>query len=79
MERGPIVVVVVDDDEDSRELTCELLGGFGIEAHSYDGADAALAALSTIRAEVLITDLHLGEGRDGVERARRARRGRSSA
>ena len=71
--RGPVVVVVVDDDADSRELTCELLGSFDIEAHPCGSADAALAALESVQADVLITDLQLGAGRDGIELARAAR------
>lgn len=71
--QGPIVVIVVDDDQDSRELTCELLETFGIEAHPSASAEAALAALPSAGAHVVVTDLQLGDGQGGVGLARAVR------
>jgi CheY-like chemotaxis protein/HPt (histidine-containing phosphotransfer) domain-containing protein len=57
---SPIRVLVVDDDEMSRELLTVLLEGEGYVVHSSESGEAALALLATgTVADLVLTDMQL--------------------
>jgi len=66
-------IVVVEDNEDSRELICELLAGEGYNCHTAATGPAGLALVNELRPDIVILDLGLPEV-DGFEVARRIRR-----
>jgi two-component system CheB/CheR fusion protein len=66
-------VLIVEDNSDSRELLCELLGQAAFECRAVDSGMAALALVEEFRPDVAILDLGLPE-MDGFEIARRLRR-----
>ncbi len=65
-------LVVVEDNADSRETMCELLGLAGFDCHSAGDGLAGLALIERIRPDVALIDLGL-PGADGLEVARRIR------
>ncbi|HEX8112591.1 MAG TPA: hybrid sensor histidine kinase/response regulator, partial [Kofleriaceae bacterium] len=65
-------ILVVDDQEESRELLAELLEVHGHRALAVNGGPAALAAIRTFGPEVVLLDIGLPE-MDGYEVARRLR------
>ncbi len=65
-------ILVVEDDEDSREMLCELLSLLGYEVGSAASGENALAALKQTGFDVLLTDISL-PGMSGVDLARQAR------
>ncbi len=65
-------VLVVEDDEDSRELLTGVLEDAGAEVEAASHADAALAALERFRPDVLVSDIGL-PGEDGYALIRRVR------
>ena len=69
----PVRVLLVDDDDDNRELMGELLelAGFAV-ARAGSGAEA-LAALAAAPVDVLVTDVGM-PGMGGLELARAAKR-----
>ena len=64
-------ILVVEDDADTRELACELLGALGHAASGSASAEHALALLQEREIDVLFTDLNL-PGLSGIELATRA-------
>jgi CheY-like chemotaxis protein len=70
----PVRVLVVDDDELSREVFALLLTGAGYAVETVDSGDAALLLLQTAhpRPEVVLADLQM-PGTAGRELARRLR------
>ena len=73
---GGIRVLVVEDDDDSRELVASVLEESGAEAHAVASAADALAALDAGHYHVIVSDIGLPE-QDGYAllRAVRARGG----
>ncbi|MBD0271193.1 MAG: response regulator [Acetobacteraceae bacterium] len=73
-------VLVVEDEPAIRFLICDVLEAAGFEAGEAADADQALERLSTDKAycRVLVTDLNLGRGPDGLALADAAR-GRNPA
>jgi CheY-like chemotaxis protein len=65
-------VLVVEDDTTFRSTLARDLGSRGHSVLVASGVDEAVAALTTGRFEVLLTDLRLG-GRDGIDLLKRAR------
>jgi two-component system response regulator FixJ len=59
-------VHVVDDDEGVRESLRFLLRSAGIKVEAHESADAMLAALPTIRAGCIVTDIRM-PGLSGLE------------
>src|SRR6478672_12273503 len=59
MASPPLRIVLVDDHEDTRELTEEVLGSEGFEVVSTDDGPAALEAMRKQPPDVLLTDLTL--------------------
>jgi len=65
-------VVIVEDNEDSRELLCMLLTRAGCECHPSDHGIEGLELIDKVRPDVAIVDIGL-PGIDGFEFARRVR------
>jgi two-component system CheB/CheR fusion protein len=69
---GKAKVLIVEDNDDSRELLCELLSGVGFECRSAGNGTAALALMRDFCPDIAILDVGLPE-MDGFELARRIR------
>jgi PAS domain S-box-containing protein len=67
-----IKVLVVDDDEDARELLSAALNSFGAEVITVPGALQALDALASEKIDVLVSDINMPEV-DGYELIKRVR------
>ncbi len=78
METERLRVLVVDDDADAAELTCELLESLGHEARNANDGEQALQLLETFDAQVAILDLTL-PGMNGFELAARIHGRKASA
>jgi signal transduction histidine kinase len=65
-------VLVVDDDEDSRELVARVLEGHGAEVVAVGSAQDALAAIERQRPSVLVSDIGMPDV-DGYELIARVR------
>ncbi len=76
VRRGPVQrgakVVLIEDNEDSREILCHYLAFAGFEAHGAADGPSGIALMREQRAEVAIVDVGL-PGMDGFEVARRLR------
>jgi DNA-binding response OmpR family regulator len=57
-------VLVVEDEEITREWTCDLLGAAGYRTHAVADARSALAALDALRPHVVLLDLCLPDADD---------------
>lgn len=66
------LVLVVEDDQDTRELFSRSLGTLGAQVRSASSAEAALDVLSTWRPDAVLCDLHL-PGVDGYSLLARVR------
>jgi len=67
-----IKVLVVDDDEDAREMLRTALNSFGAEVITTPGASQALDALASENIDVLVSDINMPE-MDGYELIQRVR------
>jgi two-component system CheB/CheR fusion protein len=65
-------VVIVEDNADSREMLCALLGHAGFICHAAAGGASALELIDEVSPDVVILDVGLPE-MDGFEVARRIR------
>ena len=65
-------IAVVEDNEDAREMLCEMLSRAGFECHTADRGDAGLALIREMRPDIALVDVGL-PGIDGLELARRVR------
>lgn len=68
-----IRVVLVDDDDDSRQVVAEVLACAGFEVSGFDSAEAALCSLDRSIPHVVVTDVTL-PGIDGYELAARLKK-----
>jgi CheY-like chemotaxis protein len=68
----PPRLVFVDDDEDAREIYCELLRLDGFDVVELESAEDALAYFAGSRADVVVTDVRL-PGMSGCDAARALR------
>jgi CheY-like chemotaxis protein len=65
-------ILIVDDDELSREVLALLAAGAGYEVDTADSGDAALMSVQRVRPEVVLTDIQM-PGITGDELARQLR------
>jgi len=65
-------VLLVEDDDDSREIMAEVLAVAGYTVHSVATGPAALRTLSETSVDVVVTDMGM-PGMGGLEMARAAR------
>jgi CheY-like chemotaxis protein len=65
-------ILVVEDNADSKVMTCEFVQLLGHVAHGVETAEEALEVLLTERFDILLTDYRL-PGMDGVTLARKAK------
>ena len=70
---GRARILLVDDDEEVRTVTCEMIGELGYSIEAVANAERALARIRAERFDLLITDV-LMPGTNGVELARKVRR-----
>ncbi len=67
-----MTVLLVEDDDDNRELMAEVLAVAGYAVHSVASGPEALRALSERSVDVVVTDLDM-PGMGGLEMARAAK------
>lgn len=65
-------VLLVEDDDDSREIMAEVLAVAGYNVHSVATGPAALRTLAETSVDVVVTDMGM-PGMGGLEMARAAR------
>ena len=65
-------IVIVEDNRDSREMLCELMGQAGFHCHAVETGIEALEIIDALRPQIAVLDLGL-PGIDGFEVARRIR------
>jgi two-component system NtrC family sensor kinase len=76
-EAGRLRVLVVEDEPQVRQLACEMLEQLGHETMRVGNAEAALGALAQgERVDLLLTDVMMPGGMDGIALAAEARRRR---
>jgi PAS domain S-box-containing protein len=66
-------ILVVDDGNDQREVACQLLNRLGYEAIALASGEAALQYLSNHPVDMLMLDMLMEPGIDGLETFRRAK------
>ena len=74
MADTPFQILVVEDNEDSRELLGEMLGVLGHDACCVPNAEAALEAFGEKRFNILLADINL-PGMTGLTLAEKLREG----
>ena len=68
-----ISVLIVDDDQDTREMYAASLRAVGFHAREADSGEVALQLAAGAQPAVVVTDLRLGGSLDGFELTRRLR------
>lgn len=71
-ERSPLRVLVIDDDQDARDLLAYFLQSRGLDVHSVESAELALAELNGFSPHVILSDIGM-PGEDGYSFIRRVR------
>lgn len=66
---APLRILIVEDNEDVRTILSEVLMVLGHHPHGVGDANAAIRAFSSMKFDVLLTDIHL-PGISGIELAR---------
>ena len=67
-------VLIVDDDADTRESLRMVIEAWGLEVAEARGGATALALVAAFQPDVVILDLGLSDGMNGVEVAERIRK-----
>ncbi len=60
-------VLVVDDIAEQRDIASGLLGRLGYKVHSVSGGEAAVEYLKSNKADILVLDMIMSPGIDGLE------------
>ena len=68
-----MIILVVDDEPQIRKLLSTGLSGYGHEVIAAADGAAALALVAQRRPDLVVLDIHLGPGPDGLEICRRLR------
>jgi signal transduction histidine kinase/DNA-binding response OmpR family regulator len=71
-ELANVSILVVDDDEDTRELLLEVLANCGAQARGAASAEEAFAEFAQFRPDILLSDIGM-PGEDGYQLIRRLR------
>jgi two-component system CheB/CheR fusion protein len=71
--QSPLRIVIVEDNDDSRMMLCELLELSGFECHSAADGKAGVEMIGEVKPDVALVDIGL-PGLDGLEVARLLRR-----
>lgn len=66
-------ILVVDDGNDQREVACQLLGRLGYETVALASGEAALQYLGSHTVDLVMLDMLMEPGIDGLETYRRAK------
>jgi len=66
-------VLLVEDDELVLETLCEALHQAGLDTERHQTAESALLAVSRERPKIVVTDINLGPGMDGLALGRAVR------
>ena len=69
----PVDVLLVEDDALIREILGDALQGAGLDTVGSASAEAALAMIVKTVPDVVVTDINLGNGMDGLALGRTAR------
>ena len=72
LESVPLRVLVIDDDQDARELLVYFLESKGLNVHSVDSAERAITELSGFSPDVILSDIGMPI-EDGYSFIRRVR------
>ena len=64
-------VLVVDDIAEQREVALVMLKSLGYEVHTVAGGEEAVEYLKSNRADILVLDMIMNPGIDGLETYRR--------
>jgi PAS domain S-box-containing protein len=72
MDFTGVIALVVEDDDDARELTRRILTDVGATVIEAANADAALACIGSCKANILISDIGMAQ-QDGYQLLRRLR------
>lgn len=59
-------ILIIDDEADRVENCAGILGEFGYECLTETRSDTALALISEVRPDVILTDLKM-PGKDGID------------
>jgi DNA-binding NarL/FixJ family response regulator len=62
-----IRVLLVEDDDFTRTVVCEMLIAAGIEVHPVGSVAQAIESINSFDPHVVLTDLDLGHGPDGAD------------
>jgi PAS domain S-box-containing protein len=73
-EGGKESILVVDDSSDQRELAAELLASLGYNVHTVTNGREAVEALSSARVDLVVLDMILEPGFDGLDTYRQIKR-----
>jgi DNA-binding NtrC family response regulator len=63
------VVLVVEDGEGTRQLSCLVLESYGFSCRSADSVEAAIGVLQEVHVDLLFSDIHFPGGQSGVDLA----------
>jgi len=74
MQHSSPRVLVLEDDEQVRDVVTEMLSGDGIEVDGVANSSAALRKIETTQFDLIVTDINLPGGIDGIDTVRCARR-----
>jgi CheY-like chemotaxis protein len=72
MDFSRVVALVVEDDDDARELTRRILTDVGVTVIEASSADAAVASVVSSKPSILISDIGMAR-EDGYQLLRRLR------
>ena|SRR5687768_15230419 len=75
MGRGPLTIMVVDDDVDFADMLAATLRAEGHDVHVAPTSTHAVALAGTVRFDCVLLDLNLGGDGDGFDVARNLRAG----
>jgi CheY-like chemotaxis protein len=65
-------ILIVDDVKDQREITAEMLHGLGYSAKTAASGEEAVACLEKTPVDLLVLDMYMEPGMDGLDTYRRA-------